>query len=89
MTWHACSDAVKTNMPNITVPIPAADLTFLRDYSQTQGTSAEAFLARQAHNLQHNLQQPLPREVKDATGVISAKVDAIAVHRKHLDKKYR
>jgi hypothetical protein len=76
-------------MPKLTIPMPAADLTFLRDYSHAKGTSAEAFLAKQAHNLRQNLQQALPREVREARGVISSKVNGIETHRKHLHQKHR
>ncbi len=33
-------------MSTITIPLTEEDLSFLRTYSQAQGTSAEAFLAR-------------------------------------------
>jgi hypothetical protein len=58
-------------MSTITIPLPDEDLTFLRAYSNAQGTSAEAFLARHARNLRQQLQKPLHRDVEAASGIIS------------------
>ena len=46
-------------MSTITVRLPDEDVAFLRNFSAAQGTSAEAFLARQARNLREHLQRPL------------------------------
>ena len=59
-------------MSTITVPLPEEDLKFLRSYTSAQGTSAEAFLARQAHNLREHLQRPLPPKVSAASGIIAS-----------------
>jgi hypothetical protein len=75
-------------MSTITVPLPDDDLAFLRDFSATQGTSAEAFLARQARNLRERLQRPLQPEVMRATGIISPGVAGEEAHREHLEKKH-
>ncbi len=74
-------------MSTITIPLPDEDLTFLRAYSEAQGTSAEAFLARQAHNLRVNLQRPLPPEVVAASGIIPPDVAGEAAYRAHVEKK--
>ena len=58
-------------MSTIMVPLPDEDLRFLRSYTSAQGTSAEAFLARQARNLREHLQRPLPPEVSAASGIIA------------------
>lgn len=76
-------------MSTIVVPLPEEDLAFLRSFSASQGTSAEAFLARQAHNLREHLQRPLRPEVMRATGIISPEVAGEATHREHLEKKHR
>jgi hypothetical protein len=73
-------------MSTITIPLPDEDLTFLRAYSEAQGTSAEAFLAQQAHNLRVNLQKPLPPAVVSASGIIS-KIDGKEAYHAHLEKK--
>jgi hypothetical protein len=75
-------------MSTITIPLPDEDLTFLRAWSETQGISAEAFLARQAHNLRKYLQQPLQADVAAATGIIVPEVTAEETHREHLEKKH-
>ena len=75
-------------MSTITIPLPDEDFTFLRDYSAAQGTSAEAFLARQARNLREHLQRPLQPEVMRATGIISPSVAGEETHREHLEKKH-
>ena len=58
-------------MSTITSPLPDEDFTFLRVWSEAHGTSAEAFLARQAHNLREHLQRPLQADVEGATGIIA------------------
>ena len=75
-------------MSTITVPLPDEDFAFLRNFSAAQGTSAEAFLARQARNLREHLQRPLRPEVLRATGIISPEVAGEAAHREHLEKKH-
>jgi hypothetical protein len=69
--------------------MPEEDLSFLRAYSSALGTSAEAFLTQQAHNLRRHLQQPIQQDVADASGIISPSVDAALTHREYLDKKQR
>jgi hypothetical protein len=73
----------------ITIPMPEEDLSFLRAYSSALGTSAEAFLAQQAHNLRRHLQQPIQQDVEEAGGIISPSINAAQTHREHLDKKHR
>ena len=75
-------------MSTITVPLPDEDFAFLRHFSAAQGTSAEAFLARQARNLREHLQRPLPPEVLRATGIISTEVAGEESHCEHLAKKH-
>jgi hypothetical protein len=75
-------------MSTITIPLPDEDLTFLRAYSEAQGTSAEAFLARQARNLREHLQRPLQSEVQAASGIISPEIAGKETHRDHLEKKH-
>jgi hypothetical protein len=75
-------------MSTITVALPDDDLAFLRDFSAAQGTSAEAFLARQARNLREQLQRSLPSEVRQASGIISPEVAGEETHREHLEKKH-
>ena len=76
-------------MSTITIPMPEEDLSFLRAYSNSLGTSAEAFLAQQAHNLRRHLQQPIQGDVRDASGIVSPGLDAEQAYRDHLDKKHR
>lgn len=73
----------------ITIPIPEEDLSFLRAYSSALGTSAEAFLAQQAHNLRRHLQQPIQHDVAEASGTISPGISAARAYWEHLDKKHR
>lgn len=75
-------------MPTITIPLPDEDLSFLRAYSEAQGISAEAFLARQARNLREHLQRPLEPEVMAATGIIPPEIAGEEAHRGHLEKKH-
>jgi len=75
-------------MSTITVPLPDEDLDFLRAYTQAQGTSAEAFLARQAHILRMHLQRRLDPAVVEATGIIEPNVDPLITHRSHLEDKH-
>ena len=75
-------------MSTITIPLPDEDLSFLRAYSEAQGTSAEAFLARQARNLREHLQRPLQADVMAASGIISPEVAAEETHREHSEKKH-
>jgi len=76
-------------MSTITIPLPDEDLNFLRAYSNAQGTSAEAFLARQARNLRQQLQVPLARDVEAASGIISPAINAETNHREHLEQKHK
>ena len=75
-------------MSTITIPLPEEDLAFLRAYSAARGTSAEAFLARQARNLREHLQMPLRPEVATASGIIDSALDAEAAHRAHIESKH-
>jgi hypothetical protein len=76
-------------MSSITIPMAEEDLSFLRAYSRTLGTSAEAFLAQQAHNLRRHLQQPIELAVVEASGILSPSIDGAQTHREHLAKKHR
>ena len=75
-------------MSTITVSLAEEDLVFLRAYSEEHGTSAEAFLARQARNLRERLQRPLRPEVAEASGIIAADVDAEVAYREHTAAKH-
>jgi len=75
-------------MSTITVPLPDEDLTFLRAWSEKQGTSAEEFLARQARNLREHLQRPVHPDVAAATGIIPPDIDAEKEYHEYLEKKY-
>ena len=74
-------------MSTITIPLTEEDLSFLRTYSEAQGTSAEAFLARQAHNLREQMQRPLHGAVAAASGIIAPEIAGREAHREHLEKK--
>ena len=80
--WHAAI------MSTITVPLPDEDLAFLRAYLEAQGTSAEAFLARQARSLREHLQEPMQPELKAVSGVIAPGVSGEAAHREHLETRH-
>ena len=75
-------------MSTITIPLADEDLTFLRAYSEAQGTFAEAFLARQAHNLREHLQRPMQADVVAASGIVSPEVAAEEAHREHSEQKH-
>jgi hypothetical protein len=75
-------------MSTITIPLPDEDLEFLRAYTSAQGTSAEAFLARQARNLREHLQRPLHPDVARASGIIAQDVAGEEAHREQLEKKH-
>ncbi len=75
-------------MSTITVVLPEEDLVFLQAYSAAHGTSAEAFLARQARNLREHLQAPLRAEITAASGIIDPELDAGAAYRAHLEAKH-
>jgi hypothetical protein len=75
-------------MSTLIVPLPDEDMAFLRSFSAAPGTSAEAFLARQARNLREHLQRPIHPDVLRATGIISPEVAAEKTHREHLEKKH-
>jgi hypothetical protein len=75
-------------MSTLTVPMPEEDLEFLRAYSEAQGTSAEALLARQARSLREQLQRPVHPAVTFASGIISAGVAGEDAHRAHLAAKH-
>jgi hypothetical protein len=74
-------------MSTITVPLADEDLAFLRAYTEAQGISAEAFLARQTHNLRMNLQRPLHPAVEAAIGIISPDIAGQEAYRAHIEKK--
>jgi hypothetical protein len=76
------------HMSTITVPLPDEDLNFLRAYSSAHGTSAEAYLARQARILREHLERPLHSDVVGATGIISSEIDGSHAHRDHLGSKH-
>ena len=78
-----------SEMSTITIPLADEDLTFLRAWSKTQGTSPEAFLAQQARNLRQHLQKPLQPQVVAASGIILQEVAGEEKHREHLEKKHR
>lgn len=76
-------------MSTLTIPIPEEDLALLRAYSEAQGTSAEALLARQARSLREHLQEPVHPAVKAASGIISDSVPGEQAHRAHLEAKHQ
>ena len=53
-----------------------------------QGTSVEAFLARQAHILRMHLQRRLEPAVVEATGIIAPNIDPVITHLTHLEDKH-
>ena len=75
-------------MSTLTIPMPDEDLAFLRAYSEAQGISAEALLARQARSLRERLQRRVHPEVKAASGIISANVASEEAHRAYLEAKH-
>jgi len=75
-------------MSTLTIPIPEEDLAFLRAYSEAQGISAEALLARQARSLREYLQRDMHPEVKAASGIISPSVASEEAHRAYLESKH-
>jgi len=75
-------------MSTITIPLPDEDLAFLRAWSEAQGISAEAFLARQAHNLREHLQRPLEADLAAASGIIAPEIAAEETYQEHLEKKH-
>ena len=77
-----------TPMEAIIIPLPEEDLAFLRAYSEAHGTSAEAFLARQARNLREQLQTSAGVVVTAASGIIDPAIDGEAAHRARLERKY-
>ena len=81
-------DGYFSAMSTITVPLADEDLTFLRAWSKTQGTSPEAFLAQQARNLRQHLQKPLQSQVAAASGIILQEIAGEEKHREHLEKKH-
>ena len=82
VAWHLCS------MSTITVAMPEEDLAFLLSYSKAQGSSPEAYLAQQARNLREHLQRPIHADVKAASGIVPAGIDARAAHRAYLERKH-
>ena len=76
-------------MSTITVTLADDDLAFLREFSQSQGTSAEEMLARQARALRLRLESPLPPATAAATGIFNPVPDPRAEHLDHLDRKHR
>jgi hypothetical protein len=75
-------------MSTITIPMPDEDLAFLRAWSEAQGISPEAFLARQARNLREHLQRPLHPDVVAATGVIAPEKSDEETYRDYLERKH-
>ncbi|MCX6963826.1 MAG: hypothetical protein NTW41_00530 [Verrucomicrobia bacterium] len=76
-------------MSTITIPLADEDFSFLQAYSMAQGTSLEAFLARQARRLRERLQNPLPAEVSAASGILKSMEDLEALGLEHFEKKYQ
>jgi hypothetical protein len=75
-------------MSTITIPLEDEDLAFLRAWSEAQGISAEAFLARQARNLREHLQKPLHPDVAAAIGVIVPEKPGEEAYQDYLDRKH-
>jgi uncharacterized protein involved in type VI secretion and phage assembly len=75
-------------MRTLTVTLADEDVAFLERLSADQGTSAEDFLAQQAHSLVKLLQRPLSPEVLNASGTLLPDIDAMATYRQHLELKY-
>ena len=75
-------------MSSLTIPLPDEDLDFLRAYMHAQGSSAEAFLARQSRNLRQHLQRPPHPDVAAGSGIISPEPDAEQAYGEHLEKKH-
>jgi hypothetical protein len=80
--WHLRA------MSSITIPLSDEDFEFLRAYTRMQGTSAEAFLARQARNLREQLQMPIHPAVAAASGIVSSEVSAEQAHLAHVEEKH-
>lgn len=75
-------------MFSITISLPDEDLEFLRAYMSAQGSSAEAFPARQARNLRKHLQSPPHPDVTAASGIIAPEAGGEQAYREHLEKKH-
>ena len=65
-------------MSNLSIPMPDADLAFLRAFAKEQGTSPEGFLAQHARNLRINLQSTLHPDVLAASGTFTASAEPLA-----------
>ena len=76
-------------MSTITIPLADEDFSFLQAYSMAQGTSLEAFLARQARCLRERLQKPLPAEVSAASGILHSMDNLEALGLEHFEKKHQ
>ena len=76
-------------MSLLSINVADEDLSFLREWASEHGTSAEAFLAEQAKNLRQHLQRKLHPVVRNATGAISANVDAPTEYFDYLERKHK
>jgi len=75
-------------MTVLSVPMAEEDFIFLRNWASKHGTTAESFLAEQAHALRIQLQQPIHPAVLSATSVLEKVSDERAEHLERLEKKH-
>jgi hypothetical protein len=75
-------------MSTLTVPIPDEDFEFLRAIAERDGTSPEAFIAKQARLMRERYQRPLHPDVIKATGVIKGDVDVRQDYLDHMERKH-
>jgi hypothetical protein len=76
-------------MSTLTVELPEEDLQFLRQWTKSQGTSAEAFLAKQAQVLRESSLKTLHPHVVAATGIFPSDLDIREAYLDAMEEKHR
>ncbi len=75
-------------MSTISVSIPEDDFNFLRALADSDGTTPEAFLARQTRLLRERFQRPLHPDVVALSGIVKADVNEKQAYHDYMEKKH-
>ena len=73
----------------ISVPLPDEDFRLFHEWTQSRGTSVEAFLAKQVRIICESCQMPLHPHVLAATGIFPADINAREAYLDAMEEKHR
>lgn len=77
------------NTARLTVRLPAAELTFAKNYAKEHNISLTALILRYFERLKQNEVKEVPKEVLPITGIISENIDIKDEYATHIESKHK